>query len=88
MVKVSDLRMREVINVVDGRRLGPIKDIELDLERGCISALILPGFGGGRWLGLFGREEELVVPWEKVIKIGMDVILVDLSPATPGGRGC
>ncbi|WP_031513452.1 YlmC/YmxH family sporulation protein [Desulfofalx alkaliphila] len=78
MVKISDLRAREIINVVDGRRLGVIKDIDIDLEQGKISALILPG--SGRVLSFWGREEEFVVPWEKIVKIGMDVILVEVNP--------
>ncbi|MGB9802728.1 YlmC/YmxH family sporulation protein [Desulfofundulus sp.] len=81
MVKVSDLRMREVINIADGRRMGPIKDIDIDLEQGRISAIILPG-QGNRLLGLFGREEEIVVPWHKIKKIGLDVILIDLRDIT------
>lgn len=86
MVRISDLRMREVINIADGRRLGPIKDIDVNLEEGRISAIILPGHGGGagRLMGFIGREEELVVPWPKVRKIGVDVILVDLSFNLPG----
>ncbi|MGB9846470.1 MAG: YlmC/YmxH family sporulation protein [Desulfotomaculales bacterium] len=76
MVKISELRMREVINVADGRRMGPIKDIDIDLEQGRISAIILPG--PGRLFSFFGREEEIVVPWEKIKRIGVDVILVDL----------
>ncbi len=87
MVRISDLRMREVINIADGRRLGPIKDIDINLEEGCINAIILPGHGGGgtgRLMGIIGREEELVVPWPKVRKIGVDVILVDLSFNLPG----
>ncbi|MGQ9825032.1 MAG: YlmC/YmxH family sporulation protein [Desulfotomaculales bacterium] len=76
MVKISELRMREVINIADGRRLGPIKDIDIDLEQGRISAVILPG--PGRLFSFFGREEEIVVPWEKIKRIGVDVILVDL----------
>lgn len=75
MVKMSDLRMREVVNVHDGRRLGLIKDIDIDLETGRITALILPG--ASRLMGLFGREEEVVVPWEKIVRIGVDVILVE-----------
>lgn len=81
MVKISDLRAREVINIADGRRLGPIKDIDIDLEQGRISAIILPG-QGNRLLGLFGREEEIVVPWHKIRKIGVDVILIDLRDVT------
>ncbi|MBE3587728.1 MAG: YlmC/YmxH family sporulation protein [Thermoanaerobacteraceae bacterium] len=78
MVKISDLRMREVINVADGRRLGPIKDIDIDLENGRISAIILPAQGSNRLFNLFGREDEIVVPWQKIKRIGVDVILVDL----------
>ncbi|MTI85101.1 MAG: YlmC/YmxH family sporulation protein [Firmicutes bacterium] len=78
MVKISDLRMREVINVVDGRRLGPIKDIDINVDEGKILAVVLPGHQQ-RFMGFFGREEEIVVPWEKIVKIGIDVILVNLS---------
>jgi len=77
MVKISDLRMREIINIVDGRRLGMIKDIDIDLEEGKINAIILPGVGGGKFLGFLGKEEEIVVPWNKIKKIGADVILVE-----------
>ena len=82
MVKISDLRAPEVVNVVDGRRLGLIKDIEVDMEEGKITALILPGDGGGRFLGFFAKDEEIVVPWEKIRKIGADVILVEVSTFT------
>lgn len=79
MVKISDLRMREVINIVDGRRLGVIKDIDIDLEEGRIDAIILPGLNGGKFLGFLGKEEEIIVPWDKIKKIGMDVILVEVN---------
>ena len=32
LAKISDLREREIINIIDGRRLGPIKDIDVDLK--------------------------------------------------------
>lgn len=87
MVKISDLRTREVINISDGRRLGPIKDIDIDLEQGRIGAIILPGQGGNRLMGFWGREEEIVVPWNKIKKIGFDVILVDLRDLTDINTG-
>ncbi|AGL02957.1 YlmC/YmxH family sporulation protein [Desulfoscipio gibsoniae] len=89
MVKISDLRMREVINIADGRRLGPIKDIDINLEEGRINAIILPGHGGGgggKFMSFIGREEEMVVPWQKIRKIGVDVILVDLAFNLPGSE--
>ena len=76
MLKISDLRMREVINVTNGKKLGLIKDIEVDLNAGRIKSIVLPG--NGRVLGLFGRNEDVVVPWQKIKKLGLDVILVDL----------
>lgn len=81
MVKISDLRSREVVNVVDGRRLGLIKDIDIDLEEGRITSIILPGVSG-KFLGFLGREEEIIVPWDKIMKIGADVILVEISSFT------
>jgi len=34
--------------------------------------------GAGKMLGLFGREEAVVIPWQNIVKIGADVILVRL----------
>ena len=80
MVRVSDLRMRDVVNVVDGRRLGMIKDFDLDVEVGRIRSVLLPG--SGKILGFFGRNDDLEIPWDNIIKIGVDVILVDLPSFT------
>lgn len=78
LIKISDLRDLEIININDGKRLGPIKDIELDLEKGTLQALVLPSYTAGRILGIFGRNDDLIVPWEKIKRIGVDVLLVDL----------
>ncbi len=75
MVRLGDLRDRDVINL-DGKRLGVVSDLDLDLDNGKIRALILPGAGG--FMGMLGgRRNDLVIPWEQVKKIGVDVILVD-----------
>lgn len=78
LIKISDLRDRDIVNVNDGRRMGPIKDIELDLDKGQIQAIILPGLTGGRILGMFGRSDDLVIPWDKIVRIGVDVVLVEV----------
>ena len=78
LLRISALRDLEIIKINDGRRLGPLKDIELDLEAGVIKALVLPNYAGRRLWGLFGRGEDLVVPWERITRIGLDVLLLDL----------
>ncbi|HHX77402.1 MAG TPA: YlmC/YmxH family sporulation protein [Firmicutes bacterium] len=77
MVKISELKDREVINVVDGRRLGVICDLELDLEEGVIKAIVVPGTG--KIFGLFGGDRDYIIPWRNIIKIGIDTILVELE---------
>lgn len=75
MLKTSDLKLKEVVNVLDGKRLGTITDIEIDIESGRLTAIVVPG--PGKFLGLFGRNDDIVITWDKINKIGMDVILVE-----------
>lgn len=77
MLKISELRDREVINIVDGRKLGTICDLDIDLETGRIAAVIVPG--GGRLYSLFGGGRDYVISWENIVKIGIDTILVEIS---------
>ena len=73
-----ELRRKEVINICDGARLGCICDLELDDCTGCISAIVVPG--PTRMFGLLKSDEELVIPYCKIKKIGNDVILVEIAP--------
>jgi YlmC/YmxH family sporulation protein len=76
MERATDLRARDVINIVDGRRLGAISDLEIDLDTGRITAIVVPA--PGPWWTLFGREGDYVIRWDRIRKIGEDVILVEL----------
>lgn len=80
MVKTTDLREKEVINVKDGTRIGFISDLEVNLDKGIIEAIVLPG--PGRILGLFGKNQDYVIKWQNIVRIGSDVILVDLNVST------
>lgn len=80
VVRASDLRLRDVVNILDGARLGVISDFDMDLESGRVRTLIIPG--PKPIFGLFGRETEYVVPWEAIRKVGADVILVELTGYT------
>lgn len=75
MVKISELKQKEVININDGRRLGIVNDVEINMENGEIEAVIVPGTG--KLLGFFSKENDIVVNWSNIKKIGVDVVLVD-----------
>ena len=76
IMRMYDLRQKEVINLSDGTRYGFVSDLEIDTA-GKIQAIIIPG--PGRVLGVFGREQEYRIEWEMIQKIGDDIILVECS---------
>lgn len=78
MIRISELQMKDVINISDGKRLGNIGDIEIDIDTGKICSIIISK--QTRMLGIFGKDIEIIVPWEEVMKIGEDVILVRVNP--------
>ena len=75
MFRASDFKCREVINTVDGERLGVVFDMEIDSDTGSICAIVVPG---KEKVGLFGRCKGTIIPWQCIKKIGEDTILVDL----------
>ncbi|MDR0937368.1 MAG: YlmC/YmxH family sporulation protein [Oscillospiraceae bacterium] len=75
--RIADLRCKEVINICDGLRLGYVDDVLLSVIDGRILALIVPG--PARFLGLFGHEDDYIVPWERIARIGDDIILIDVK---------
>jgi YlmC/YmxH family sporulation protein len=74
MIKLSDLQVKEVIVVNNGRRLGHISDLEIDPDRGRIIALVI--YLREKKSGFFGKPDELMIYWEQIVTIGSDVILV------------
>ncbi|SNS24279.1 sporulation protein, YlmC/YmxH family [Anaerovirgula multivorans] len=77
MIRASDLTEKEVINITDGRRLGLISDIDVNLEKGKINAIIVPN--SEKVFGLFGKDYESEIKWAEIKKIGIDVILVEVK---------
>ncbi len=71
-----DLRNKEIINITDGKRFGFVCDIEFDIETGQINALIVPRKSG--FLGIFKQNDEYVIPWENIKKMGDDIIIVEI----------
>lgn len=57
------------------RGWGYVSDCCIELETGRVTAVVIPG--PCRFLGLFGRDSDYVVPWCCIRRIGEDIILVD-----------
>ena len=76
--KFTELHCKEVICVCDGRRLGYISDACVELPGGNIVSLIVPG--PCRLFGLLGRRDDYVIPWNKIVRMGPDIVLVDAKP--------
>ncbi len=75
----SELKRKEVINTCDGRRLGNICDLSLS-DDGRITAILVPGEFS---LQTLFKPENCVIPWNLVVMIGDDVILVDIGKPKP-----
>ena len=76
-MKISDFQTKDVINIIDGKRLGQISDLELDLRQGRIEAIVVPSYG--KFMGLFGGGSDLIIPWRNIVKIGSEVVLVKME---------
>ena len=74
-MRFAELRCKEVICVCDGRRLGFVCDVTVSVPNGQVVAIIVPG--PCRFFGLWGRNEDFVIPWHCIRRIGPDIILVD-----------
>ena len=77
----SDLRAKEVINTQDGRKLGRVCDIALCYPENRWIGIIVPG---GRWSF---KKSELFIELRNIVKIGEDVILVNVGmPKKENGK--
>ncbi|MDD6309021.1 MAG: YlmC/YmxH family sporulation protein [Clostridia bacterium] len=76
-MRIYDFRQKEVINLADGARLGYVFDAIINDDTGCVEALVIPG--QGKVLGLFGKDNEYIIPWDSIKKIGDDIVLVELK---------
>ncbi len=73
MYSINSIRNMEVIDVSTGAKLGYIKDLKVDCDNSKIISIIIP-IQKSSW---FSKYEVLEIPWESIIKVGLDVILVD-----------
>ena len=75
-MRYSELKQKVVVNVLDGRKLGNIIDLDIAVEDGRILAIIVPAPFS---LNTFFKGEGCIIPWQCIQKIGDDVILVTVE---------
>lgn len=74
MIKLSELQMKEVVLMSNGKKLGFIDDLEIDEIKGFITAIILTD--NNTRASFFSKPTELIVYWEQIVTIGADIILI------------
>lgn len=75
--RIAELRNKQVVCVRTGNVLGYVSDIEIDVKNGKLVSVII--FGRPKMLGLFGKYEDIVIPWNDIEVIGTETILVSSS---------
>ena len=72
-MRLSDLQSKNIVNVLDGKNVGTIIDANIN-ETGFIESLVIEA--NKKFLS-FSKDEETLVLWKDITKIGEDVILVN-----------
>ena len=72
-MRLSDLQSKDIINLVDGKQMGTIIDVNID-ENGSIIELAVQ-----KRRFLFFYLNVINVKWSQIDKIGKDVILVNIK---------
>ena len=71
-MRLSDLQDKDVVDLKSGVKVGNIIDIKID-SNGVVTSLILER---KRFSKLFSSNDEIDIPFNKISKIGEDVILL------------
>ncbi len=75
--RIADLKNKQLVCMSDGTVLGFLGDVEFDVTNGKITSFII--YGRLRLFGLFGREEDIRIPFEEISVIGNETILVSCT---------
>lgn len=75
-MRLSDLQNKDVINMNDGKKIGNIIDVNIDMS-GKMNGLIVEKTKF--FISMFTSKDEVEIKWDQIEKIGEDVILVKTS---------
>ncbi|MCP8969045.1 YlmC/YmxH family sporulation protein [Ectobacillus ponti] len=77
-MRLSELSGKEIVDLQRAERMGVLgqADLEIDETDGRIHALIIPL---GKWNAFKRPQQEVRVSWNRIRKVGQDMIIFDLS---------
>ncbi|WP_096199410.1 YlmC/YmxH family sporulation protein [Bacillus sp. FJAT-45350] len=77
-MRLSEISGKEIIDYQKGARLGVLgqTDLVIDEETGRVVSFIVPTM---KWFGFGKKENEVTVHWDQIIKIGSDMIIIDVQ---------
>ncbi|MDF2678205.1 MAG: sporulation protein YlmC/YmxH [Bacillota bacterium] len=76
MINYLDLLDKDVVNIKNGEIIGRFDDADVD-TRGKITAFYIEE--GSRFMGMLGKTKPRRVKWDEILKIGMDVVIVNVD---------
>lgn len=71
---LRELQTFDVVNVIDGDKLGRIIDLEINYDTGKILSFTV---SPNTFVSFFMKNKNIVIPWENVVKVGTEVIIVN-----------
>ena len=74
MFSKSELRRKTVISIENAEKIGYVSDIDVDISTGKIKSIIRPK---NDFVSIFTRRKEIIIPWEDIISVGSEYILVN-----------
>ena len=74
-MKLSELQDKDVVNLKDGKKIGNIIDVKIDLN-GNMEGILVERY---KFLVSLFNNNVVEIKWHDIEKIGKDVILVNIN---------
>ena len=72
--RFMDFRKKEIISLKNGVKIGYVDDVVFDTASAAVQSIVV--YGRPRFFGIFGRGDDMLIPWGDIEIVGEDTILV------------
>jgi len=77
MTSYLELLDKDIINIKNGEIMGRFDDVEIDTQKGGITAFYIEE--ASKFMSILGKSKSRKIKWENIIRIGIDVIIVNVD---------